>query len=326
MNSQQPSPAGESAIWLPTAPTTTHGTRDLIDTELVEVWDQAREAARHNRAITKGRGQYKALQHQLYRFTETKLDEIHNSIDHGPAPFAGAPTDAFGITLDDVELLTKAGRIRPETSFEALTEESSKSGLVGALVFAVGVIISLNLASGGVAVFGIFTVAAIITAVMMDRMKSEELRTLNDDGPTIELHNGDHATGLTVGHSPAIAELMTDVYAVASGWDDPIWGFYTEIAALADEAGRSLYNRGLDDAKAGVYNQSIATLVGNLRKMIDRRNTTADARLLSEREAAYRELTERPDNGEDAELLQTRLNEVIRGAEKARRDLTEKPD
>lgn len=63
--------------------------------------------------------------------------------------------------------------------------------------------------------------------------------------------------------------------------------------------------------------------MSNLRKMIDRRNATADARQLSEREAAYREVTERPDNGEDAELLQTRLNEVIRGAEKARRDLTE---
>lgn len=323
MQDDQLSPVGEGHTWLPTAPTTTHGTRDLIDTELVEVWDQAREAARHNRAITKGRGEYNALQRQLYRFTEAKLDEIHNSIDHGPAPFAGAPRDALGITLTDVELLTKAGRIRPETSLEALTEESSKSGLVGSLIFAVGAIISLNLSSGSGAVFATFTVAAIVTAVVMTRMKREEIRTLNEDGPTIELHNGDQATGITVGHSPAIAEIMADVHAVAGGWDDPIWGFYTEIAALADEAGRSLYGRGLDDAKAGVYNESIDTLVSNLRKMIDRRNATADARQLSEREAAYRELTERPDNGEDAELLQTRLNEVIRGAEKARRDLTE---
>ncbi|AHW65698.1 Putative secreted protein (plasmid) [Corynebacterium glyciniphilum AJ 3170] len=195
--------------------------------------------------------------------------------------------------------------------------------MIGSLIFAVGAIISLNLSSGSVAVFATFTVAAIFTAVVMTRMKREEIRALTEDGPAIELHNGDQATGLTVGHSSAIAELMADVHAAAAGWDDPIWGFYTEIAALSDEAGRSLYSRGLDDAKAGVYNQSIATLVGNLRKMIDRRNAKADARQLSEREAAYRELTERPDNGEDAELLQTRLNEVIRGAEKARRDLTD---
>lgn len=324
MQDDQLSPVGEGHTWLPTAPTTTHGTRDLIDTELVEVWDQAREAARHNRAITKGRGEYNALQRQLYRFTETKLDEIHNSIDHGPAPFAGAPRDAFGITLTDVELLTKTGRIRPETSLNAMTGEGSKlATVVSSIIFLTGMIISVNLSSGSGAVLGVFTLAAIVTAVVMARMKREEMRTLNEDGPTIELHNGDQATGLTVGHSPAIAELMADVHAVAAGWDDPIWGFYTEIAVLANEAGRSLYGRGLDDAKAGVYNQSIATLVSNLRKMIDRRNATADARQLSEREAAYRELTERPDNGEDAELLQTRLNEVIRGAEKARRDLTE---
>lgn len=90
---------------------------------------------------------------------------------------------------------------------------------------------------------------------------------------------------------------------------------------MADEAGRSLYGRGLDDAKADVYSTSIATLVGNLQAMIANRQAKTDARQLAEREAAARQLTERPDNGEDAELLATRLNEVIRGAEKARRDL-----
>lgn len=40
MQDDQLSPVGEGHTWLPTAPTTTHGTRDLIDTELVEVWDQ----------------------------------------------------------------------------------------------------------------------------------------------------------------------------------------------------------------------------------------------------------------------------------------------
>lgn len=323
MHDDQLSPVGEGHTWLPTAPTTTHGTRDLIDTELVEVWEQAREAARHNSAIP-SRRDYHAAQAQLYSWTEDRIDQIHNSIDHGPQPFAGAPRDAFGITLTDVELLTKAGRIRPETNLNAMTGEGSKlATVVSSLIFLTGMIISVNLSSGSAAVLGVFTLAAIVTAVVMARMKREEMRALNEDGPTIELHNGDQATGLTVGHSPAIAELMADVHAAAAGWDDPIWGFYTEIAALADEAGRSLYGRGLDDAKAGVYNQSIATLVGNLRKMIDRRNAKADARQLSEREAAYRELTERPDNGEDAELLQTRLNEVIRGAEKARRDLTD---
>ncbi|OLT54414.1 hypothetical protein BJF89_16700 [Corynebacterium sp. CNJ-954] len=82
MHDDQLSPVGEGHTWLPTAPATTHGTRDLIDTELVEVWNQAREAARHNRAITKGRGEYNALQGQLYRWTEDRIDQIHNSIDH----------------------------------------------------------------------------------------------------------------------------------------------------------------------------------------------------------------------------------------------------
>ncbi|MGV0870520.1 hypothetical protein [Corynebacterium kalidii] len=42
----QLSPAGEGHAWLPTAPTATHGTRDLIDTELVEVIRGAEKARR----------------------------------------------------------------------------------------------------------------------------------------------------------------------------------------------------------------------------------------------------------------------------------------
>lgn len=147
---------------------------------------------------------------------------MHNSIDPGPAPFFGAPDDVFGITLADVELLTHTCRIRPETSRQALNGDSPIGGLVGALIFPIGALISINLASGGVAVFATFTVAAVVATVVMMRMKNEEDRAINEDGPAIELHNGVQATGLTVGHCPAIAQLMAEVHAVANGWDDPI--------------------------------------------------------------------------------------------------------
>lgn len=66
MQDYNQNPVGEGHPWLPIAPTTTHGTRDLIDTRLVEPWDQARAAAIHNQTI-RDRREYKAAQAQLYR-------------------------------------------------------------------------------------------------------------------------------------------------------------------------------------------------------------------------------------------------------------------
>ena len=344
-DSAQPTPQGLTQ-WIPVGITADHDTRLLIDIRQAAARDTAEQdladfdaevgamsrADREMYLDVRARDIDRHLQRRLQRYAD----------DHDRLRGADPTTvDMFGITRTDADLLVRAGTVnlppmplREEAYIVAgaaltlpvgFTTMGTLSGLV-AIVLATG---EGAFVAGAIAML-IVSLAAFATAGTLAVRKQRRTRDW-DHGPKLDTFDGQKTRTFTAGHHQGLADLMRRVHSLATGPTDPLWDFYEELAALADESVRVILaaspNGVITDEVAPAateYDRALDALADNLAGMCDDRQAARDAEadaLTPADPADAAALPSPATTAPDVELLAVRLEEVTQAARAARQTI-----
>jgi hypothetical protein len=281
--------AAERFPWIPSEHTRTRSNWELVDD------DGALEYADHLAAVVNADDRAEAAPAALTGTDETITSWIaeqarrqaearrraHEAIlghSEGPAPsWAGL----YGASRTDAALAVQAGTVcgpragDPAGGFTALPASwkmtAALAGMGGA-VPAVGGIVGT--AAGNPAA-GI-TYALLGVAILLVTMIIADTATQAPGaGPQLLDDTQTPRRGFTGGHNPALAALMRRVHHATAtsdhgGADDPLWGLWESLTALADEASLAV-----DNASRDRYNTALGDIVDEIEIVLESRAAEA---------------------------------------------------
>lgn len=313
--------------WLPKGPARKYGTNILINYRQADAWASAQRNARDNILPLSDGAERARLGKYLLELVRKDIAESHETAPDTALNSQEVTDDLFGMTVEDVQLLVQAGQIsQPLGEDLLLGEPDLRLPSLGAGAILVAAALISVLAGSGI-VMPIMVPAAIvagITFMLIFGIQTHRRDALTEHGPAVPLPAGGKRREFTTGEHEDLAALMWDVYKAADGWTDPIWGFYEQITELAMAAADRQAVGDLPADVAEEFNSALSDLVDNIFEMIDHRTEQQEAHRqqeLDQERTPQLDAGSATSSGNDAELEGVRLQEIVRHARQARREI-----